>query len=76
MRDDKIYNITQHGDGHENVRVGIINQAIYDYRKALATADDEGIQALERWFKSEWGELLSGNNGAYIIEKVREEMNK
>jgi hypothetical protein len=62
--------------GYANLRVGIINQAIYDYKQALAHADDGKIRHFEKWFLGEWGEALSGGNGAYIIEKVRKEMNK
>ena len=63
-------------DGHEKVRTGILKQAIYDYQNALVKNDDGQIQTLENWFLSEWGEALSGNNGAYIIENARKEMGK
>lgn len=63
-------------DGHENVRVGIIKQAIYDYKTALAQDNEGKAKHLEKWFLGEWGQLLSGCNGEYIIEKVRKEMKK
>lgn len=59
-------------NGYERLRVAIIHQAIYDYKKALRKRNDGSIKALEHWFKSDWGEALSGNNGAYIIEKCRQ----
>lgn len=62
--------------GYANLRVGIINQAIYDYKRALAQDNGGQINHLERWFLSEWGQMLSGGNGAYIIEKVRKEMKR
>lgn len=62
-------------NGYENVRVGILNQAIYDYKTALKKDDNGQIQHLEKWFLSEWGQMLSGGNGSYIIEKVKKEYN-
>lgn len=70
------YNITKTADGYENVRVAIIKQAIDDYKRALCEDAKGKIATLEKWFLSEWGEMLSGYNGAYIIEKVRKELNK
>lgn len=61
-------------DGHENLRCGIIKQAIDDYKQALRRGNEYGIKALERWFYSEWGEMLSGGNSAFILEKVRNEI--
>lgn len=58
--------------GYERLRMAIIYQAIYDYKKALKRKNGGSIGALERWFKSDWGEALSGNNGTYIIEKCRQ----
>lgn len=42
-------------DGYENVRVGIVSQAIYDYKTALIQDDDGQIKHFEKWFLSEWG---------------------
>lgn len=70
----RIYNTIKSADGYGNVRIGIIKQAIDDYRRALRKGNLYKIEALERWFLSEWGEMLSGYNGAYIIEKVRKEL--
>ena len=74
MNDGEKYKIFKSKDGYGNIRIAIVNQAIIDYKKALRTDNETKITALERWFKSEWGEMLSGYNGAYIIEKVKKEV--
>lgn len=51
------------------LRAGILKQAMADWRKG--TPSDR--YALERWFFSEWGEALSNNHGAAIIEKLKKE---
>ena len=64
--------------GYERVRVEIVRQAINDYEKALKR-ESKGkpplaiysVKSLEKFFLSEWGQALSGNNGKYIIEKCR-----
>jgi hypothetical protein len=61
-------------DGYENVRHAIVKQAIEDYARALIRGDKYKIITLERWFVSEWGQMLSGYNGEYIIEKVKKEV--
>lgn len=63
-------------DGYGNIRVAILEQAIDDYRGALINGDQYKITTLENWFLSEWGECLSGGNGAYIIEKVKQQLGK
>jgi hypothetical protein len=70
----KKYGIYKTTNGYGNLRVAILEQAIKDYKRALRRGNNYKITALERWFLSEWGELLSGNNGAYIIEKVKKEI--
>ena len=70
------YNVIRHADGYGNVRIAIIKQAIDDYKRALRKGDEYKITALERWFVDEWGEMLSGNNGVYIIQQVRKELKK
>lgn len=59
---------------YERLRVEIVKSAVMDLRKALRKSDKLGVVckeqiALECWFMSKWGQLLSGDNGAYIIEK-------
>ena len=55
---------------YERVRAAIIYQAICDYKKALRKRNGN-IATLEQWFLSEWGEMLSGGHGVYIIEQCR-----
>lgn len=58
-------------EGLENLRVAILQQAVKDYIAALKY--DEGAKAyrLEKFFTSEWGELLSNNHGDFIISECR-----
>lgn len=71
-------------EAYGNLRIAILQQAVEDYRKAIkktqSTDKYEKRQgtytknSLERFFLSEWGELLSGDNGQFIVDKLREEM--
>lgn len=63
-------------NGYDLVRHAIIKQAIDDYKRALIYDNRGKIHCLEKWFLSDWGEFLSGDNGAYIIEKTRKEVFK
>ena len=76
MEERKIYITKKTANGFDNVRVAIIQQAVSDLKQALRRYDSGKIKALENWFMSEWGEMLSGGNGAYIIEKVKKEVYK
>lgn len=58
-------------DGYELLRVAIIKRAMRDYKLALKKDDQRKISHLERWFLSNWGQLLSCNNGAYIIRECK-----
>jgi hypothetical protein len=62
--------------GLENLRVAILQQAAKDYISALR--HNEGAQAyrLEKFFKSEWGELLSNNHGDFIISECKKRANR
>ena len=53
--------------GVENLRSVIVISAIDDYRKAKTESE---IIALKKWFLSDWGQLLSGNLGEYIISNL------
>ena len=61
---------------YERLRTEIVRAAVTDYKRALRKSrragyvSDEQIQ-LEKWFLSKWGQLLSGYNGEYIIERCR-----
>lgn len=74
MDERKQYTVVRTTDGYENVRVVIVKQAVDDYRRALAHNKHYEAKALERWFLSEWGEMLCGGNGAYIIDKVKKQV--
>ena len=61
---------------YERIRTEIVKSAVNDYKNALRKSDRlrcvcEAQIALEEWFLSSWGQLLSGDNGEYIIEKCR-----
>lgn len=58
-------------EGLNQLRVAILRQAVNDYVKALI--QDDGIRAykIEWFFRSEWGELLSINNGDYIVTECK-----
>lgn len=52
-----------------DLRAGILEQAIKDYRKG----DKEDREELEEWFYSEWGEAISGYHGDAIVTRLRKE---
>ena len=56
---------------YEMLRAAILEQAIFDYKKALKKQNEGCIKALERWFLSPYGEFLSDDRGAFIIENCR-----
>lgn len=63
-------------EGYERLRTQIVRSAVKDYENALRKSNRLGAackeqRELERWFLSNWGQLLSGDNGEYIIEKCR-----
>lgn len=65
-----------HADGFENLRAGILQQAMKDYITALTDDDETEAKLLERFFKSDWGELLSGGHGDLIIIECKRRANK
>lgn len=54
------------------LQAAILEQAIYDYKVELKGG---GGCLLEKWFLSEWGQMLSRGHGEEIIERVRREVN-
>lgn len=63
-------------EGYQRLRTEIVKDAVNDYHKALKKSDRIGEicreqTALEHWFLSPWGQILSGDNGELIIEKCR-----
>ena len=61
-------------DAYEILQVHILYQAIKDYRNALKKKKPAQIAELEKFFRSPYGQLLSGDKGEYIIEKVKEQL--
>ena len=61
---------------YEHLRTAIIYQAVQDYKTALKKNNYGQISALERFFRSEWGQLLSYDNGEYIISECRKIVGK
>lgn len=59
-------------DGYINLAAAIVIQAQKDYRSALRTDNQFKITAIERFFLSDWGQLLSADHGEYIIKKERQ----
>ena len=67
-------------EGYERLRTEIVKSAVNDYKNALKKSKRIGCKCteeteLEKWFLSKWGQLLSGDNGEYIIEKCRQSYN-
>lgn len=65
-------------EAYERLRTEVVRSAVQDYKHALRKSAKEGRKcdkekALERFFLSGWGQLLSGDNGEVIIEKCRED---
>lgn len=63
----------------ENLANAIIEQAVNDYRKALAGRNPNhpntpSVRALERFFRSDWFKVLTSVDGTYIMNKVRDEI--
>lgn len=63
------------GVWYEDLRIAIIRQAVHDYIKALKENDAREAASLERFFLSDWGQLLSGGKGEYIIAECRRRAN-
>ncbi len=66
---------------YQRLRIEVVKAAVFDLQKALRKSDrlgfvcDEQI-ALEQWFLSKWGQLMSGDNGELIIEKCKKTYKK
>ena len=61
--------------GWERLRISILKQAVVDYIGALRTDDEKGTYELERFFRSDWGQLLSDYNGELIISVCKRKAN-
>ena len=51
----------------------IILQAVKDYRKALIGGRTAVIKSCERFFRSEWFNILTSADGEMIMNKIRKE---
>lgn len=56
---------------YERLRLAILQQAVKDYEKALRRGKTAVCSALVRWFRSEWGQMLSGDKGELIIAECK-----
>ena len=56
-------------DWVNDLRAGILEQAIKDYRKGSYKQKEY----LESWFMSEWGQEISGDHGDFIVTRLRKE---
>lgn len=61
-------------NGYRNLQAAILTLAIFDFEKAIKKEKKSGKPsaeriALQKWFLSDWGELLSGGHGDYIISR-------
>ena len=53
------------------LQAAILEQAIHDYKIELKRG---GGHRLEKWFLSEWGQMLSRGHGEQIIERCKREI--
>ena len=55
----------------EPLRAAIIKRAVIDYKTAIATRNFYTMASLERFFLSDYGQLLSYYHGEYIIDRCK-----
>ena len=55
------------------LQTAIVQEAANDLRIAIRTHDESTVAALDRWFLSEWGQLLSFGQGEAIIRRMKKE---
>lgn len=68
IENNKVVQIDLCDDGVNNLRVAIITLAITDYNNPKYSNCRGSI---ERFLLSDWGQLLSGNLGDYIIKNLK-----
>lgn len=66
-------------NGYQVLAIEIIKLAAQDYKKELIKSKKENLKTrecfrLERFFRSEYGQLLSMGMGEYIMQKIQEEV--
>ena len=59
---------------YETLMIAILQQAAKDYRTALKRKNKKQAARLEKWFMSDWAQLLSNDMGEIIIKKCREQV--
>jgi hypothetical protein len=59
---------------YENLAIAILQQAAKDYRTALKNKNKKRAASLEKWFMSDWAQLLSNDMGEIIIKKCRDQI--
>ena len=59
----------------EPLRVAILRRAVCDYKSAIKRRDFNAMTKLEKFFLGEWGQLLSRDNGQYIIDECNRIVN-
>lgn len=60
-------------EGYERLRVAILAQAARDWRDAMNKNYLAKAAKIERFFLSNYGQLLSADRGEYIINRLKEE---
>ena len=64
-------------EAYERLRTEIVRSVVKDLEKAVKKSERQGSvcgeqKKLEKWLLSKWGQMLSGDNGEYIIERCRQ----
>lgn len=59
--------------GIKRLRDAVVQAAIHDYRQALKYRNVGKVTAMERWFRSEYGQLFTGGNGELVIQRCRKD---
>lgn len=65
-------------DGYHNLAIAIVSLACDDYRKEVKVSKREGAKtaecyAIERFFRSDYGDTLTFGTGRYILEELQKE---
>lgn len=76
--DKSLFNNNTTLNGYELLAIAIVNQAAEDYRNELKLSDKQGAKTqgayvLERFFLSDYGDLLCFGMGELILEKLQKE---
>lgn len=58
--------------GYRRLAAAVVHQAVLDYRAAAKDFDIDKMDALEKWFVSDWAQLLSDDLGGIIAKKCKE----